>query len=345
MKKLLAAILSMTMILSMSVTAFATNPTPDSNSGFSRTTVENLFANQPSTLTSQNTMTPEEEKELFLEVYPQIQSLRIQQQMAEERGEDTVGIEQQISDLEIILDGLSSFVKLNNEQMQTLGMKPSVPSGSRYVECWSHTTTGRYNGTTYDVFEIYAGGTRYGGFANNLGYQEEGIVLFSDANQTASSFASEVYGLWKFALGCFSVKFAAADYFVLSKFPDFFEASSTQQLLLGYNALQTYCFSYVAERNSDWYDHTLTTDSVNFCETLTAVSVAGAGDAVRTSKDREDTIETTHYADSNEAAKNFANYSHRGIEYVQYIKYKVNGSVAETVNFNCFSELYSIPGL
>jgi hypothetical protein len=147
-----------------------------------------------------------------------------------------------------------------------------------------------------------------------------------------------VYADAKFTLGLLSTKFSAADYFGLSRMPNFFDDGSTQQLLLGYNALQACCFQYVAERGGDWYEHMLTTDQVDYSETLTAISIPSTGTTQRTSKDRH---VVTYYANANQAAKLFATGSTRSVYNVQYLKYYVDGSRKK---INTFSELYSIPG-
>lgn len=198
----------------------------------------------------------------------------------------------------------------------------------------------------FDVFEIYAAGLKYGGLGNPLGYQKEAVTLLTDSAWDNSTFAKDFYTDAKFVIGAFSIPFAVVDYLALSKMPDFFDTGSTQQLLLGYNALQTYCFQYVAEKGINWYDLMLTTEQVDFSETLTAISTGGPGKTRRSSKDRENMmIESSHYADANYAAQLLATNALRKEYHTGNIKYYVNGTMKHRVNFNSFSELYSIPGL
>lgn len=353
MKRITCILMALVMSISVAVPAFAAGPESNTVKGISRATVESIFSAEDNgiaqaSVSSDTEMTEiaNQERETFLQILPQIQQLRMAQQKASEQGKDTAELERQIEDLKAVISNMNSVVLLTDQQMQTLGIKPTVPGGSQYVECWGVDTTGRYGGKTYDVFEIYAAGLKYGGLGNPLGYQKEAVTLLTDSAWDNSTFAKDFYTDAKFVIGAFSIPFAVVDYLALSKMPDFFDTGSTQQLLLGYNALQTYCFQYVAEKGINWYDLMLTTEQVDFSETLTAISTGGPGKTRRSSKDRENMmIESSHYADANYAAQLLATNALRKEYHTGNIKYYVNGTMKHRVNFNSFSELYSIPGL
>lgn len=109
---------------------------------------------------------------------------------------------------------------------------------------------------------------------------------------------------------------------------------------------KTIAAKYVAEQGVNWYEHTLTTEQVDFSETLTAISTPRAGETRRKSEDRENMmIVSSYYANADYAAQLLATNSFRKEYHTGSIKYYANGSVKHTVNFNSFGELYSIPGL
>ncbi|WP_042473360.1 hypothetical protein [Bacillus ndiopicus] len=340
MKKFLSIILSFSMVLSISTVAFATGA--DNTNKIEREAIENLFANKPA-IASVDTLTGEDEKALFEETLTQLQTLYREQQQLSEKGEDTTTIENNIADLESEIDHMNHVVRLSDNQIATLGIKPTVPSGNNYINVYGVNAISSYNGKVYDVFHIYAVSKNWGGFANPLAYNNT-LVLMTDNAYTSNTFLQSVEAIAKFTLGAKYLKFAISDFLVLSKHPSFFDKGTTQELKVDYIAQQTFVFTYVADRGIIWFDQVQTTEQLGLAETFTASSTKnGVPDKV--SINRNNTLKSLNYASTPNAVQLYATGSYKQTYYVGGISYYIGTAKKGSFNTNSYSELYSIPGI
>jgi len=286
----------------------------------------------------------EEEKARFEEILPELQALYREQQILNENGEFTSEVDRKISDLEIEIDRMTNVVQLSNNQIATLSSKPVVPSGNNYINVYGVTTTGSYNGKTYDVFHIYAASKKWDGFANPLAYSNSNLVLLTDNAYANNEFLQTLEAVAKFYLGSKYLKFAIADFVLLSKYPSFFDRGTTQELAVNYTAQQTFVYSYVAEKGIDWYNHTQTTEQLGLAEVFTATSTK-AGIPTKATSTKNNVLKSLNYANSNNAAKMLAQGVFKQTYYVGGFSYYIGSQKKATVNTNTYRELYSIPGL
>ena len=349
MKKLISTFLALAMILSLSSTAFAVE-TADTTDRISRADIESLFASKPAALSSEG---EEEQEALFLDTINRLQELHFQQEIANNNGESTTEIDNEISELEQIIDQLPHAIRLTEDMPVTRGIKPTLPSSNSYVDVYGYDKTATYGGKSYDVFEIYCASKRAGGFANPLGY-EGTITLATDSKCEQNKYMQqEVYATAKFIAGSIYPAFSVADFLVLSKMPDFFADGSSQKLTAQYRLGQTFLFVYVADKGVNWYDHMLTTERLSFSDTVIAeYTYRGITDHQSKSTNRlkyasyyPTASESTSKAAANYAAKIYATTFNREAYYVGSITYYCNNVKKGTINTNSFGELYAIPGL
>ncbi|MCD8099857.1 MAG: hypothetical protein LUE06_04660 [Oscillospiraceae bacterium] len=344
MKRIIAILLLVTTMLGLtSISAFGDDSNSAVMSQISRDTIDELYENKSAFL-SDDTLTSQEEEMLLQEIINQIQTLLVEENKLKLKGVDTSAITEEIANLESRIDQMTYVVCLNDSQLATLMSKPSVPAGSSYVGVYGVSTTGKYNGITYDVFNIYAYAKKLDGTANPLAYSNDALVLMTDNTYTSNTFLQTVEATAKFILGLKYTKFSVADFVLLSKFPSFFDTGATQKLTVDYVAQQTFVFSYVSEKGLDSYTHIQTTEQLGLVETFIATSTKN-GVPTRVSQDYENTLQSQYYANANNAAQLYATGKNTTSYYVGSFTYYVGGVKKATVSTVSYPELYSIPGL
>ena len=349
MKKLVSMVLSLAMLFSLGVPAYAADE--QGNDRIRRSDIENLFETKASDATV-NSVSTDDEEAVFLNTIDEIQKLYFKQEAAIEAGESTEMIDAEIARLENSINQLPHAVHLTAENVPTTrGIKPTLPSSNSYVNVYAYDKVGTYNGTQYDVFEIYCSSKKAGGFANPIGYEGD-VTLVTDSKWDQNEYMQkEIYAVAKFVAGSIYAAFGIADFLVLSQMPDFFDDGSTQKVTAEYRLGQTFLFAYAAEKGVNWYDHVLTTEQLSHSDTIIAASTNN-GITEHQSKSNNRVVRATYYPTSstsktaaNQAAKIYATMGVREAYYVGSVSYYVDNVKKATINTNSYGELYAIPGL
>ena len=330
------------MIFTFNFSAFAANSESRYNERISRSDIETIFSSKPAAASA---LSSQDEELLFQKILDELQPLWREQQNLNENGQSSTIVDARISELEEQINQLNYVTKLSEDQIQALTIgRPLVPTSNNYVNCYGVITSTSYGGKNYEVFHIYAVSKKWGGFANPLAYTGS-LTLLTDNSYTNNQFLQTVEALSKFALGANYLKFAIADFLILSQHPGFFDRGTTQSLVVDYIAQQTFVFSYVSEKNSNWYDLVQTTERLGLAETFIASSTShGVPD--KASKNYNHVMQSLNYASSGNAAKIYATYgSSLQAYYVGSVTYYVGSAKKGSINTNVYREPASIPGL
>jgi len=352
LKKIISIVLLVSMVISFNTVSFAGEVEGSNKNKIKKAKIEKLYLGKAQ---NKNITESKKEKNEFFDILDQLQALELSKNSAELDVKEREKIEKEIEKLEKKIEKMDSVIPLNNEEvkdligkeseeemMTTMGLKPSVPSGSTYVGFYGLTSYVSYGGDDYEVFEIVAYSKKTGGFGNPMGYTGTKTLLTDNA-YSENQFLQTIETAGKFAASYYSLAFAVTDVIALSQMPSFFDTGSTQELTVDYDAQQIFVFAYVADSGVDWYEHSQTSERLRVASTYIA-SYTGSGVTEHKSGSMNHTVDSDYYSDVNNAAKVYHDNLYPKVYYVGDYYYYHNGVKKATINTNSYSQLGSVPG-
>lgn len=356
MKKLLSSILALTMVFSLSSTAFASDQasqplTEQNEMRISREVLDKVRENAPAMSEAQAQQATD-----LISQKASAEHLNTIEAAKQPYGAKSVSPEmaertQEINDIEAELESMGA-IPLTIEDVYALnGLAyrpgaPDVPDDTNYVNFYGLTS---YIGN-HEVWSIVAYSAGYDQSDISVPFYKDGQeVMFNTdsyvegdfrqyidlAANAGSTFAEE-------AFDSMPVLGYIGDAWTLSTF---FNPTATQKITLDYDANQLYIYSYVAEESVGYFDFVMAVERIQGSCVLICRKYDASGSRVESAPAGSYEVRGNHYADYSHAVDLYKSGVTNYAYYVGPIKFYYDGQELARISMPKYSSLWTIPGI
>lgn len=352
MKKLLSIVLSLSMVFSLSTTAFASEQPEHNELQISRTALDKIRGNTPvmSEAMAQEATDLISQK-AYAEHLNEIDAAQQPYGVIESVNPEIQRRTQEINAIEAELEAMGA-IPLTIEDIYALHDRayrpgaPDVPDDTKYVSFYGMTA----NIGNYEVWNIVAYSPYYDQSEISVPFYMREITTLFDADTYVKGDFSKYIDM---AANTGSTFFKKAfdkmpllDYIgTVWDISTYFNPTATQMITLDYDATQMYIYSYVAEKSVGYFDFIMAAERIQGSCILSCRQKDASGSHVKEVKAEEYEVKSAHYTDYDHAVDLYKKGTTHYAYYVGPIKFTYNGKQLAKISMPTYSEIWSIPGI